>query len=101
MLKIHELTKIYRTNEIQTTALNNINLEVGEGEFIAVMGPSGCGKSTLLHVLGLALSDFCSPCNDDSDCTKGNHQIPGSGPGCDFQQCSEKSRADKHSQVLA
>ena len=53
MLKIHELTKIYRTDEIQTTALNNINLEVGEGEFIAVMGPSGCGKSTLLHVLGL------------------------------------------------
>ena len=53
MLKIHGLKKIYRTDEIQTTALNNINLEVGEGEFIAVMGPSGCGKSTLLHVLGL------------------------------------------------
>ena len=53
MLKIHELTKIYRTDEIHTTALNNINLEVGEGEFVAVMGPSGCGKSTLLHVLGL------------------------------------------------
>ena len=53
MLKIHELTKIYRTDEIQTTALNNISLEVGEGEFIAVMGPSGCGKSALLHVLGL------------------------------------------------
>ena len=53
MLKIHGLKKIYRTDEIQTTALNSINLEVGEGEFIAVMGPSGWGKSTLLHVLGL------------------------------------------------
>jgi len=53
MLKIHGLSKVYRTNDIQTTALNNINLEIGEGEFVAVMGPSGCGKSTLLNIIGM------------------------------------------------
>lgn len=53
MLKMNGITKIYRTSDIQTTALNNINLEVNRGEFVAVMGPSGCGKSTLLNVTGM------------------------------------------------
>lgn len=45
--------KTFRTDEIETTALNNVNLEINEGEFVAIMGPSGCGKSTLLNILGL------------------------------------------------
>jgi putative ABC transport system ATP-binding protein len=53
MLKMHGITKIYRTSDIQTTALNNINFEVSKGEFVAVMGPSGCGKSTLLNLIGM------------------------------------------------
>lgn len=53
MLKMNGITKVYRTSDIQTTALNNINLEVNPGEFVAVMGPSGCGKSTLLNVIGM------------------------------------------------
>ncbi|MCO6357687.1 putative ABC transport system ATP-binding protein [Roseivirga pacifica] len=47
------LKKFYYTDEIETTALNNVNLEIKEGEFVAVMGPSGCGKSTLLNIIGL------------------------------------------------
>jgi len=53
MIKMHDLTKAYRTSDVETTALNEINLEVNSGEFIAIMGPSGCGKSTLLNVLGM------------------------------------------------
>lgn len=53
MLKTKGLIKIFRSDEIETTALNNVNLEIAEGEFVAVMGPSGCGKSTLLNILGL------------------------------------------------
>lgn len=53
MIKTKDLTKIYTTEEVETTALNNINLEVREGEYVAIMGPSGCGKSTLLNVLGM------------------------------------------------
>lgn len=53
MIKITELEKIYRTEEVETIALNKLSLEVREGEFVAVMGPSGCGKSTLLNILGL------------------------------------------------
>ncbi len=53
MIKTNELTKIFRTEEVETTALNKINLNVKEGEYVAVMGPSGCGKSTLLNILGL------------------------------------------------
>mgnify|MGYP001815650151 CR=1 FL=1 len=53
MIKMHDLTKVYRTSDVETTALNQVNLQVDAGEFIAIMGPSGCGKSTLLNVLGM------------------------------------------------
>ena len=53
MIKIENLTKIFRTEEVETTALNGISIDVKDGEFVAVMGPSGCGKSTLLNILGL------------------------------------------------
>ena len=53
MIRIHDLSKVYRTSEVETSALNQINIEVKEVEFIAVMGPSGCGKSTLLNVIGM------------------------------------------------
>ena len=53
MIKTVNLQKIFRTEEVQTLALNDVNIEVNEGEFVAVMGPSGCGKSTLLNILGL------------------------------------------------
>lgn len=53
MIKIKNLEKIYRTDEVETVALNKLSMDVREGEFVAVMGPSGCGKSTLLNILGL------------------------------------------------
>ena len=53
MIKAVNLTKVFRTESVETTALNGINLEINQGEFVAVMGPSGCGKSTLLNLLGL------------------------------------------------
>jgi putative ABC transport system ATP-binding protein len=53
MIKTENLTKIFRTDEVETTALNQVNFNVGKGEFVAVMGPSGCGKSTLLNIVGL------------------------------------------------
>src|SRR5882757_10861119 len=53
MIKISALEKIYRTEEVETVALNKLSFDVKEGEFVAVMGPSGCGKSTLLNILGL------------------------------------------------
>lgn len=53
MIKITNLEKIYRTDEIETVALNKMSMEVTKGEFVAVMGPSGCGKSTLLNILGM------------------------------------------------
>ena len=53
IIKTEELTKLFRTEEIETTALDSIDLSIEEGEFASIMGPSGCGKSTLLHILGL------------------------------------------------
>ncbi len=53
MIKIENLEKVYRTEEVETKALNKVSMEVNQGEFVAIMGPSGCGKSTLLNILGL------------------------------------------------
>ena len=53
MIRTGNLKKLYTTDEVETTALNNVNIEIREGEFVAIMGPSGCGKSTLLNILGL------------------------------------------------
>lgn len=53
MIRTNNLTKVFRTDEIETTALNEVKFEVKEGEFVAVMGPSGCGKTTLLNIIGL------------------------------------------------
>jgi putative ABC transport system ATP-binding protein len=53
MIKTNDLVKVFRTDEVETTALNKVNLNIENGEFVAIMGPSGCGKSTLLNILGL------------------------------------------------
>ncbi len=53
MIKVTDITKVFRTEEIETTALNKVSFEINSGEFVAIMGPSGCGKSTLLNILGL------------------------------------------------
>ena len=53
MLKLHDITKRYRTDEVETLALNNVSSEIAAGEFVAVMGPSGCGKSTFLNIIGM------------------------------------------------
>jgi putative ABC transport system ATP-binding protein len=53
MIRTEELTRTFRSEEIETTALNKINIAIEAGEFVAIMGPSGCGKTTLLNILGL------------------------------------------------
>ena len=53
IIKLTNINKVYRTEEIETQALENVNIEVEKGEFLSVMGPSGCGKSTLLNIMGL------------------------------------------------
>ena len=78
MININNLRKIYRTEDVETVALNNINVTVNEGDFVAVMGPSGCGKSTLLNILGLL---------DDPD--SGGFVFN----GIDITKCNERKRA--------
>ena len=53
MIRTENLTRIFRTEEVETIALNGVSIEVKDGEFVAIMGPSGCGKSTLLNILGM------------------------------------------------
>ena len=71
MIKIENLTKIFRTEEVETVALNGVNMQVGDGEFVAIMGPSGCGKSTLLNILGLL-----------DNPTEGQYFLDGEEVGC-------------------
>ena len=53
MIKLRGIQKFYRTDEVETTALNGVSFDIQNGEFVAIMGPSGCGKSTLLNILGM------------------------------------------------
>ena len=53
IIRLGGINKIYRTDEVETQALENVNLQVNKGEFLSIMGPSGCGKSTLLNIMGL------------------------------------------------
>ena len=53
MIRTENITRVFRTEEVETVALNGVTIEVDNGEFVAIMGPSGCGKSTLLNILGL------------------------------------------------
>ncbi|MDR1331781.1 MAG: ABC transporter ATP-binding protein [Tannerella sp.] len=82
MIKIEELSKSFRTEEVETIALNKVSLEVNKGEFVAIMGPSGCGKSTLLNILGLL-----------DNPTGGNYYLDGNEVGHLHE--SERTRARK------
>ncbi len=85
MIKLTNLEKIYRTKEIETVALENVNLEVQKGEFLSIMGPSGCGKSTLLNIIGLL------------DCpTSGSIEIN----GIETSQMNDKEQAAFRNQQL-
>ncbi len=76
MLKVENLRKVFRTEEIETIALNGVSFDVDEGEFVAVMGPSGCGKSTLLNILGL----LDNPTSGSYPAGAGGRRLPGEGP---------------------
>lgn len=78
IIETERLTKIYRTDEVETTALDRVNLQLSEGQFVSIMGPSGCGKSTLLHVLGLI-----------DDLSDGSYRFLGE----DVSKYSERKRA--------
>ena len=85
MIKTRDMVKVFLTEEVETTALNNVNLEVKEGEFISIMGPSGCGKSTLLNILGLL-----------DNPTKGEFHFLGN----DVSKYNERQRADLRKENL-
>ncbi|HRG38580.1 MAG TPA: ABC transporter ATP-binding protein [Bacteroidia bacterium] len=85
MIKVTDLKKLYRTEEVETSAINNISLEVKTGEFVAIMGPSGCGKSSLLNILGLL---------DDLD--EGSYLFNGN----EIAKYNEKMRADLRKQNI-
>ncbi len=78
IIEADNVTKIYRTDEVETTALDRINLRLEKGQFVSIMGPSGCGKSTLLHVLGLI-----------DDLSEGTYRFLGE----DVSQYSERKRS--------
>ena len=77
IIELKQIKRLFRTSEIETIALENVNLEVAEGEFVAIMGPSGCGKSTLLNILGLL-----------DNPTAGSYQLMGK----EVAQLTEKQR---------
>lgn len=85
MIKTNNLVKMFTTEEVETTALNNIDLEVKDGEFVSIMGPSGCGKSTLLNILGLL-----------DNPTKGEYHFLGN----EVSKYTEKQRAELRKQNL-
>ncbi len=85
MITIKDLIKVYRTEEVETTALNGLNLEVKEGEFVSIMGESGCGKSTLLNVIGLL-----------DTAGKGSYVFDGT----DVSRFNEQKRADYRKQNM-
>lgn len=85
IIKLQDVNKVYRTKEIETLALENVNLEIRKGEFVSIMGPSGCGKSTLLNIIGLLdtptsgtvtiMDDATGKMNDSHLSTFRNHNI--------------------------
>ena len=85
MIQTENLQKIFRTEEIETRAIHNVNINIKEGEFVAIMGPSGCGKSTLLNILGL----LDNPSN-------GNYKLNGT----DVSNYSEKQRTQLRKGVI-
>src|SRR5512141_3082752 len=85
MIRLQNIEKTYRTDTVETLALNNISLDVERGEFLTLMGPSGCGKSTLLNIIGLL-----------DNRTKGNVQIDGQ----QTNQLSDKSLANFRNKKL-
>ena len=71
LISLNQISKVFRTKEIETTALENVNLDVNRGEFVSIMGPSGCGKSTLLNIIGLLSKPTTgSVMISDTDCSK-------------------------------
>jgi len=82
MIKLTQLSRVFRTQDVETTALNNINLSVEQGDFLAIMGPSGCGKSTLLSILGM----LDSP-------TSGQYEFTDNSHDQDISKFSEKKLA--------
>ena len=85
MIKLTEINKIYRTDTIETQALENVNIEVKKGEFVSIMGPSGCGKSTLLNIIGLL-----------DEPTAGTVEIA----GCDTTGMKDKEMAEFRNRTL-